>query len=309
MSISTSNPNSDHLVELAKSAPFYQAYQDAYRLATGLPLVLIPANSRGFNACHGSANQNGFCRLANQGGSCASCVGSFEDLMDSMRDSVRARTIECSAGMKETLVPVRVGNSIVAYLKTGQVFTKKPTASQSKSLRADLESDGRTKKEIEKALAEWKMTPQMTEEDYQARITILSAFALQLAGLMNRIVLEDRKGEPDPVRKAKTHVCRNLDKKLSLEEVAAQVNVSSFYFCKLFKQATGMTFTEYVNRERIERARRELVKPGRRITEVAYDVGYQSLSQFNRSFLKIMGESPSQYRKRTLEGSRDFRVA
>ena len=60
MTISTSNPNSEHLVELAKSAPFYQAYQDAFRLATGLPLVLIPANARGFNACHGSANQNGF---------------------------------------------------------------------------------------------------------------------------------------------------------------------------------------------------------------------------------------------------------
>jgi AraC-like DNA-binding protein len=59
-----------------------------------------------------------------------------------------------------------------------------------------------------------------------------------------------------------------------------------------------MTFTEFVNRQRIERAKRRLLDPAERITEIAYDIGYQSLSQFNRSFLRIVGESPTQFRKR-----------
>jgi AraC-like DNA-binding protein len=73
--------------------------------------------------------------------------------------------------------------------------------------------------------------------------------------------------------------------------------VSSFYFCKIFKKSTGMTLTEYVNRRRIEWAKRKLVNPQARVTEVAYEVGYQSLSQFNRSFLKYVGVSPTRFRE------------
>ncbi len=114
---------------------------------------------------------------------------------------------------------------------------------------------------------------------------------------MNRILLEDRPVEPEAVRKAKAFIIDRLEERISLDTVAQQVNVSTYYFCKIFKQSTGMTFTEYVNRLRIEAAKCELLKPDRRITEVAYDVGYQSLSQFNRSFLKIVGESPTEFRK------------
>ena len=69
----------------------------------------------------------------------------------------------------------------------------------------------------------------------------------------------------------------------AVEAVAKAVNVSPFHFCKLFKRATGLTFTDFVNRARVEKAKRMLMKPDARITEVAYDVGFQSLSHFNRS--------------------------
>ncbi len=82
--------------------------------------------------------------------------------------------------------------------------------------------------------------------------------------------------------------------RLSLDDVASAAGVSSFYFCKLSKQTTSMTFTEYVNRKRVECAQAALLKPQERITEIAFEVGYKSLSQFNRSFLKYAGE----FRKR-----------
>ena len=96
----------------------------------------------------------------------------------------------------------------------------------------------------------------------------------------------------------KEYILDNLDEPLKLDTIAAQVHVSPFYFCKLFKSTTGMTFTEFVNRQRIERAKRRLLDPSERITEIAYDIGYQSLSQFNRSFHRIVGESPTRFRKR-----------
>jgi AraC-like DNA-binding protein len=133
---------------------------------------------------------------------------------------------------------------------------------------------------------------------FEAAVMLVKTFALQLGELAGRILLEQQAAEPAAIAKAKQYILENLDEPLKLDEVAGQVRVSPFYFCKLFKSTTGMTFTEFVNRQRIERAKRRLLDPAERITEIAYDIGYQSLSQFNRSFLRIVGESPTQFRKR-----------
>ena len=288
-------PDSE-LVEKLKSASFYQVYQNAFRTATGLPLVVVAAGGRGFNPCHASANQNPFCKRINLGeASCAECVMAQKEATAGARE--RAKTVDCFAGMKETAVPLRLGKHVFGYLKTGQVFTHEADTDELARMEEVLEAAGHAAAEIRELLALWRETPVFVGERYAAMITMLSAFGLQLGDLMNRILLDDRPDEPEAVRKAKAYIVGRLGERISLDAVAQQVNVSTYYFCKLFKQSTGMTFTEYVNRLRIEAAKCELMKPGRRVTEVAYDVGYQSLSQFNRSFLKIVGESPTEFRK------------
>jgi AraC-like DNA-binding protein len=83
---------------------------------------------------------------------------------------------------------------------------------------------------------------------------------------------------------------------VSLEEVAKAMHVSKFYFCKMFKKATGLTFTDYLGRVRIEKAKAFLLNPHLRISEIAYMVGFQSLTHFNRVFRNLTGESPSHFR-------------
>jgi AraC-like DNA-binding protein len=73
--------------------------------------------------------------------------------------------------------------------------------------------------------------------------------------------------------------------------------MSASYFSEKFKQATGMNFVEYVARARIEKTRNLLQNPNLRISEIAFEVGFQSLSQFNRAFKKVVGQSPSEYRQ------------
>ena len=65
---------------------------------------------------------------------------------------------------------------------------------------------------------------------------------------------------------------------------------------QLFKETTGLKFIGFVARTRIEKARNLLQNPNLRISEVAFEIGFQSLSQFNRTFKKITGRSPSDYR-------------
>ncbi len=74
------------------------------------------------------------------------------------------------------------------------------------------------------------------------------------------------------------------------------MNTSTFYFCKMFKKAAGLNFTDYVSRARIEKAENLLLNPNPRVSEIAYEVGFRSLTHFNRVFKKIVGESPTEYR-------------
>ena len=87
---------------------------------------------------------------------------------------------------------------------------------------------------------------------------------------------------------------------LSLTQVAKAVNISTFYFCKIFKRYTGLNFTEYVSRVRIEKAKNLAMNPNLRISDIAYEVGFQSLTHFNRVFKRITGMSPTEYRSKLL---------
>ena len=82
-------------------------------------------------------------------------------------------------------------------------------------------------------------------------------------------------------------------------QVAQAAFASTFYFCKIFKDNTGMTFTHYLARTRVEAAKELLLNPATRISEAAYESGFQSLSQFNRMFRRVTGQSPTDFRDRS----------
>ena len=82
----------------------------------------------------------------------------------------------------------------------------------------------------------------------------------------------------------------------TIADIREASGASVFHFCKVFKKTTGLKFTDYVARVRLEDAKTQLLNPSRRISEVAYDVGFQSLTQFNRMFKRIFGQSPTEFR-------------
>ena len=77
-----------------------------------------------------------------------------------------------------------------------------------------------------------------------------------------------------------------------------------FLFLQSFPQSHRLKFTDYVARMRLEDARNRLLNPNLRISEIAYDVGFQSLTQFNRTFKRVFGQSASEFRARVSSGRR-----
>ncbi len=213
------------------------------------------------------------------------------------------KTSTSVAGVVESLVPVKVGKSILAALRTGGVRLQPATADHFAPVARALLDGDRSAAEIRGAKVHFEQVPVMEPARYEAAVAILQSFALQLGEAAHRLLFAHATHEPQPVRNAKAFIHEHLGEQMSLEAVATAVNVSPFHFCKLFKRATGLTFTDFVNRARVEKAKRLLLRPGARITEIAYDVGFQSLSHFNRSFRRIADESPSEFRCRMKTGA------
>ena len=93
------------------------------------------------------------------------------------------------------------------------------------------------------------------------------------------------------------YIHANYDKDPDVNTVAANVHLSTAAFCRYFKKQTKMTFTDFVNQYRITQAKTLLTK-GLTVSEACYEVGFESLSHFNKLFKKLAGENPSVFRKR-----------
>ena len=102
--------------------------------------------------------------------------------------------------------------------------------------------------------------------------------------------------EPVRIWKARNFIQAHSSEELSLGRVAQAANTSQNYFSEKFKEAMGETFVRYVARARFEKAAALLVQADLRVSEIAFAVGFQSLSQFNRTFKKFAGKSPTAYR-------------
>jgi AraC-like DNA-binding protein len=104
------------------------------------------------------------------------------------------------------------------------------------------------------------------------------------------------RAEPVEIWKARKFIDEYSDEELGLTKVAKSVNISANHLSEKFKEVTGVNFVDYIARTRTEKARERLQNSNLRISEIAFAVGFQSLSQFNRVFKKLTGKSPSAYR-------------
>ena len=93
---------------------------------------------------------------------------------------------------------------------------------------------------------------------------------------------------------------KSLDKTLTLEEIAASVNLSASHFSFVFKQKTGFTPIEYFNHLKVQKACQFLLFTSLRIKEIALELGMEDQFYFSRMFTKVMGISPNEYRERRI---------
>lgn len=271
----------------------FRDYEEAFGAVSGLPLSLEAGGVREGGHLTGG---NPFCELmARHLPTCGACL----ELQEKLKAEAAAepKTLTCFAGLCETAVPVRLGDGMLAFLQTGHVFLEPPTRKAFKGVAARLMRWG-ANVDLKRAEEAWLAGRVLAPEKYEAFVKLLAVFAMHLGACGNWLALRPgaARGASPLMEKAKEFILAHSSENLTLGQVARVVNLSAHHFCRKFKEATGLSFTEFVTRTRVERARQLLSDRSARVSEVAFAAGFQSVSQFNRVFRQRVGMSPSDFR-------------
>ncbi len=156
---------------------------------------------------------------------------------------------------------------------------------------------GETKQEVAEKIKQLER-----QESFDQLIHLIKIFQ-QLAESKERIVLNKDLSSKDFILKDKIrmgaiyeYIGAFYDQKPDVNLVASKVHLTTPAFCRYFKRQTNMTFTDFVNQYRIERAK-NLLMQDQNVTETCYAVGFESLSYFNKLFNKVVGDNPSSFKK------------
>lgn len=212
------------------------------------------------------------------------------------RDATQPVTVICLAGLADTAVPVLVHGRLAGHLRTGQVALKAPEKDQFSRIARTLVDWG-LQTDLSKAEEAWFHSKVLKPVQFEAFIQLLKVFASHIGMAAENLTATQGDAEMPVIQKAIAYIAERQQEDVHIEEVAKTLNLSVFYFCKLFKKATGKTFTQYLAEVRVAKAKNLLLNPHIRISEAAFESGFQSITHFNRVFRKLEGCSPSVFRE------------
>lgn len=131
-------------------------------------------------------------------------------------------------------------------------------------------------------------------------LTLFSCL-LRLLCFFDKHTVESTSAATGFMSEATRYINENISSDIDIDSICSAINISKYYFCRQFKEHTGMTVMKYILKTRIVLAKSELKKKGISVTEISEKLGFSSVSYFCRAFKEEENCSPLQYRKRFLQ--------
>jgi ligand-binding sensor protein len=176
--LSNRNDDDRSVIEMLRKSKIFQDYERAFSEATELPMALLPVESWQL-PFHGKKHENPFCgMMSRKSRACAACLQVQEKLCQ--RATLVPDTVTCEHGMCDTAVPLRLGDRLIGFLQTGQIFRKKPTQARFEATARLAEEWGVPVKREELKEA-YYATPVLSNAHHESVVKLLEIFAQHLS--------------------------------------------------------------------------------------------------------------------------------
>lgn len=209
----------------------------------------------------------------------------------------QAYTYKCHAGLRECVLPVFDSGEIVAYIAYGQVLDNSPRKLQWEDTLRSLGWYEGNIEELKDAYAELQ---QFSPAKRQAFAEILKAITsyIQLEGIIRSANFSDQ-------QRLEMYIDEHYMEKLSLKNISDALGIGTTKLCSLAKKLSADgSITKLISMRRVEAAKTLLLKGNLSIAEIAEKVGFSDYNYFTKIFKKLVGCTPSQYRKLKNKGIR-----
>ncbi|MBU6410050.1 MAG: PocR ligand-binding domain-containing protein, partial [Verrucomicrobia bacterium] len=194
---------SKNLIQALAESKIYQDYERAFSEATGLAVSLRAVESWQLPH-HGKRFENPFCALlVRKSRACAACLQVQQKLSETAGQE--PQTVVCPVGLSDSAVPVRLGERLIGFLTTGQIFCHKPTANQFNRAARVLAGWGvdTPENDLRKTYFQTRV---LTGRQHESVVKLLSIFAEHLSILSNQVILQEQNSEPPLVTRAKQFI-------------------------------------------------------------------------------------------------------
>lgn len=213
-------------------------------------------------------------------------VNEIHKLVNSSRESFERITLLFQEEFLEDMFPYNDSFHVLSSFSSGKNFM--PLNGQEQSMIEKL---------FDKMIAEFIKQPPGYE--YYLK-TLLFELLIFLYRKTSTLPAAEHDGS-NPINKKIFEIVDYLNQHYhenqTIQGISSRFFISSSYFCKMFRENTGFTFTEYLNNVRIKEARQLLTGSTLKIADIAEKVGFESMTHFGRIFKDITGHSPLKYRQ------------
>ena len=202
----------------------------------------------------------------------------------------------CHAGLIDIAVPIIIDKVFIGCVTAGQILAKRPTT---KTFNEFLENIAAL--ELDASPTDLRSyffhTPYLDEQKLQAIVDLISLVSNYIIDSQNKLLFFEKIHEKDKISVIRRYIESNYKKKIDVEKAAGTIFLSPSRFSHLFKKEVGVSFVQYLNQFRIEKAKELLCGTRLGIAEIAQETGFQNLTHFNRIFKKKENMSPQALRK------------
>lgn len=198
----------------------------------------------------------------------------------------------CHAGLLDMVMPVVINNEHIATLISGQMLHQPHSERGFQRIKRKLAHLGFATSDLKKA---YYASPYCSLEKFKIIMNLYAFFAEHFGEISWR--LKHVQQDILPVQNAQKFIHDHFQERITLRDIARSASLSGNYFSSMFHKMTGTVVKRYLQVIRVNAAKKLLTLSSERITDIAFNVGFINLADFNRVFKKIENCSPHQYRQ------------